>query len=211
MTGQHGRENARFSQPDWSGNVLYMVLDAPGFFGKVPALGDFVSRRVPRALSASWDEWLGLLTVAAREAAGSAWPEAWLTAPLWHFVLGSHLAQPAGAAGVLVASADRVGRLFPFTVIGPANGIPACAWSDAVEDLVMQSLEDGFSPDILDTALKQLGPPETGDPIEAGMSLWWCRGSGRVDPTRQIITGLPDRDTAASLVMGVRPPLMSDQ
>jgi type VI secretion system protein ImpM len=184
-----------------------MILDAPGFFGKVPALGDFVSRRVPRALSASWDEWLALLTVAAREAAGSAWPEAWLTAPLWHFVLGADLGQPYGAAGVLVGSADRVGRLFPFTVIGPANGIPDDAWTDRVEDLVMQSLEDEFSPDILDTALKDLGPPTAASPIDAGRSLWWCRGSERVEPTRQLITGFPDHTTAAAMVMGVGPDL----
>ena len=187
-----------------------MVLDAPGFFGKVPALGDFVSRRMRPGMTASWDQWLGLLTLAAREAAGADWPEAWLTAPLWHFVLGADLAHPTGAAGVLVASADRVGRLFPFTVIGPAHGIPDELWSDAVEDLVMQSLEDEFSPDILDSALKQLGPPAGGEAIQPAASLWWCRGSDRVEPTRQLITGLPDRETAAAMVMGSRPPAPAD-
>ena len=187
-----------------------MVLDAPGFFGKVPALGDFVSRRMPLGLAASWDQWLGLLTIAARESAGAAWPEAWLTAPLWHFVLGSDLARPAGAAGVLVASADRVGRLFPFTVIGPARGIPDEAWSDAVEDLVMQAMEDAFSPDVLDGTLKGLGPPAAASTIDPATSLWWCRGSERVEPTRQLITGLPDRKTAAAMVMGSRPPPSAD-
>ena len=182
-----------------------MVLDAPGFFGKVPALGDFVSRRVPVGLMAPWDAWLGRFTVAVHAAAGDAWPEVWLTAPLWHFTLGSDLAGPAGAAGVLVASADRVGRLFPFTVIGPANGIPDEAWSDAVEHLVLQSLEDGFSPDRLDHALKQLGPPVEAEAIGAAMSLWWCRGSDRVQPNRHLMTGLPDRDTAAAMVMGGPP------
>jgi type VI secretion system protein ImpM len=181
-----------------------MILDSPGFFGKVPALGDFVSRRVPAGLGASWDAWLGLLTTAAREAAGEAWPEAWLTAPLWHFVLGPAIAPTAGAAGVLVASADRVGRLFPFTVIGPARGAPDEAWSDAVETLVLQSLEDEFSPDALADALDQLGPPADASPIASGESLWWCRGSDRVEPTRQLLTGLPGRETAAAMVMGCR-------
>lgn len=179
-----------------------MILEPPGFFGKVPALGDFIGRRVPAGLGAAWDDWLGLLTTASREAAGNAWPEAWLTAPLWHFVLGAAIAPPFGAAGVLVASADRVGRLYPFTIIGPARGIPDETWSDSAETLVLDSLEDGFSPDTLDDALVHLGAPALTTAIDPRQSLWWCRGSDRVEPTRQWLDGLPDRGTAAAMLLG---------
>src|ERR1700761_2623262 len=101
-------------------------VQAPGFFGKIPARGDFLSRRVPPGLAASWDAWLQKLTETVRGAGLRGWQDAWLTAPLWHFMLGTNLAPQHGAAGVLVASADRVGRLFPFTVIGAAS--PSSAW-----------------------------------------------------------------------------------
>ena len=94
---------------------------APGFFGKVPARGDFISRRLPPAFRQSWETWLASLVVAARGALGEAWPEAWLTAPLWHFSLGATLAPPSGAVGVLVASVARVGRCFPFSIIAAAD------------------------------------------------------------------------------------------
>ena len=93
----------------------------PGFFGKIPARGDFLSRRVPPGFGPAWETWLQDLTVAVRSAGQPGWQDAWLTAPLWHFALGARLAAPHGAAGILLASADRVGRLFPFTVIGAAD------------------------------------------------------------------------------------------
>ena len=49
---------------------------------------------------------------------------AWLTAPLWHFTLGQEIVRPFGAAGVVLASVDRVGRFFPFTIVGAATPQP---------------------------------------------------------------------------------------
>ncbi len=138
---------------------------APGFFGKVPARGDFVSRRVPAVLRAEWEAWLAALTLAARDALGSSWPDDWLTAPLWHFMLGSGIAPPDGAAGILVASADRVGRLFPFTILGAMSGSGAAdgaainLWAGAAEALTLKALTDDFDPEVLDADLISLGPP----------------------------------------------------
>ena len=179
-----------------------MITDAPGFFGKVPARGDFLGRRVPPGLAESWDAWLGRLTVAVREAAGDAWPEAWLTAPLWHFALGAELAPPLGAAGVLVASVDRVGRMFPFTLIGASAGVPDEAWSEAMEAEILAALDDGFDPDALDATLLRLGAPGTTEPLDPGQSLWWCSGSDRVEPTRQSVLGMPDDTRSAAMVLG---------
>ncbi|GAC1346439.1 MAG: type VI secretion system-associated protein TagF [Acetobacteraceae bacterium] len=134
---------------------------APGFFGKIPARGDFLSRRVPPALAASWEAWLQELTLGVRESGERGWQDAWLTAPVWHFVLGRELAGPHGAAGVLLASADRVGRLFPFTVVGAAaeGAAEGAAWGRRVEGLALAALEEGFDPGTLDAALAALGPP----------------------------------------------------
>ncbi len=178
-----------------------MDLAPPGFFGKLPARGDFVRCRIDPALAQPWDDWLGLLTVSARHAAGQAWPEAWLTAPLWQFALGPALAPAPGAAGVLVASVDRVGRMFPFTIIGPAIGIPGAAWLDPIEALALQALDDAFDPDRLDAALAALGPPAAGSTLPVG-SAWHCRGSDRVAAGDRLHPGLPDAAAAAAMVLG---------
>jgi type VI secretion system protein ImpM len=179
-----------------------MIGEPPGFFGKLPARGDFLSRRVPTGVAETWDAWLGMLTVVVREAAGAAWPEAWLTAPLWHFALGADLAPGQGAAGVLVASVDRVGRMFPFTIIGPSAGIPEESWSDAAETLILAALADDFDPALLDDALVRLGPPAQPSALAPGQSLWWCRGSDQVPPTRRMVRGLPSREVAVTMVLG---------
>jgi type VI secretion system protein ImpM len=138
---------------------------APGYFGKVPGRGDFISRRVPGSLRADWEAWLATLVVAARESLGPSWPDDWLTAPLWHFGIGAEFSPPHGAAGVLVASADRVGRCFPFSLIAAASGVPDAnaegrnGWARGAEELVLRALEDDFDPDVLDAALIALGPP----------------------------------------------------
>jgi type VI secretion system protein ImpM len=179
-----------------------MVLASPGFFGKIPSRGDFISRRLAATLAGSWDNWLGMLTLSAKEAAAEDWPEVWLTAPLWQFVLGADLAPEAGAAGVIIASVDRVGRMFPFSIIGPAIGIPNDSWFDTAEELILSALDDAFDPNILDAALTQLGPPPAGAAIAPNQSLWRCRGSDRVDPTNALLDGLPSRQAAASMVLG---------
>jgi type VI secretion system protein ImpM len=150
----------------------------PGFFGKVPARGDFLDRRMPAGFQSAWESWLSAFVVAARDALGTAWPEAWLTAPLWHFTLGRDIVRPFGAAGVVLASVDRVGRFFPFTIAGVATQQPSSSsggsspgggspggdrsrddWARAVEALAVAALDDDFNPDRLDEQLRDLGPP----------------------------------------------------
>ena len=140
---------------------------APGYFGKLPARGDFLSRRVPPSIAPAWEAWLQELTATVRETGERGWQDAWLTAPLWHFVLGRNLASPHGAAGVLVASADRVGRLFPFTLIGAAlpggeqDGADWSGqnWARRAEGLAIAALDESFDPATLDGSLAALGPP----------------------------------------------------
>lgn len=186
---------------------------SPGFFGKVPARGDFLSRRLPANLATAWEQWLQVLTATVREAAGADWPEAWLTAPLWHFALGEALAPPHGAAGVLVASADRVGRMFPFTVVGPCDpAAPAdpaalAEWAQAVEAMVLDALEDGFDPATLDTALAGLGPPPpvTG-PFQAPGARPLLGDTGEPPPDGAAIEAALVDDAVASILDEPPPP-----
>jgi type VI secretion system protein ImpM len=135
---------------------------APGFFGKAPARGDFLVRRMPAGFQTTWETWLSTFVLAARDGLGPDWPDGWLTAPLWHFSLGRDIVAPFGAAGVLLASVDRVGRFFPLSIIGaaaPGSALRPDDWAHAAEALALAALDDDFDPDRLDASLRDLGPP----------------------------------------------------
>jgi type VI secretion system protein ImpM len=204
----------------------------PGFYGKLPAAGDFLSRRVPAPWLAIWDPFLRQLVADARTRAGTAWPQAWLTAPLWHFGLGAGVLAPDQIWGVLIPSADRVGRLFPFTILAQAmpHGVPLETWALAAEAAAVDSLSDDFEADALLQRLAELGSPRhlsvgttvptqpLPDPPGAwpdrvataggpapGHSLWWCRGAGPVSPVLLHVPQLPFEQCAAMLVGGSQP------
>jgi type VI secretion system protein ImpM len=154
---------------------MSQTVAAPGFFGKVPARGDFLVRRTPAGFQAAWETWLSTLVVAARSGLGPAWPHAWLTAPLWHFTLGRDIVAPFGAAGVLLASVDRVGRFFPLSIIGgaaPRSDLRADDWARTAEALALGALEDDFDPDRLDAVLRDLGPPPALTGVQRTSGVW---------------------------------------
>ncbi len=88
----------------------------PGWYGKLPHLGDFASRRLPGEFIRTWDVWLQEVLQATRASLGEAWLDCYLTMPIWRFVLLPGLVGPSGWAGVLMPSVDRVGRQFPLTL-----------------------------------------------------------------------------------------------
>jgi len=204
-----------------------MPSPLPGFYGKVPDLGDFVSRRLPPTFIDVWDSWSRLLLTSSRAALADAWLAAWLTAPVWHFGLGPGFLGADQAWGVLIPSVDRVGRHFPFSIVGPTapHGRPQRDWALAAESLALAALDEGFSPQTLETALADLGPPaprppgpgpaslalpqnpgdwpdlvETAPAPAADETLWWCRGAGRVAPTLLRCLGLPTAALAATMI-----------
>jgi type VI secretion system protein ImpM len=93
-----------------------------GWYGKLPANGDFVTRRLPSTFIEAWDAWLSAMISGSRERLGAGWREAFLSAPAWRFVLAPGVIGPRGWAGLIVPSVDSVGRYFPLTV---ASALPA--------------------------------------------------------------------------------------
>ena len=90
-----------------------MSSAVPGWYGKLPTLGDFASRRLDPAWIAAWDAWLaeGLGTLRADD---DAWLDGYLASPAWRFVvMPGAVPGDAGAracAGVLMASVSRPAR-----------------------------------------------------------------------------------------------------
>ena len=205
-----------------------------GWYGKLPSLGDFATRRLPPDFVEPWDEWLAGGLAAWREA-DDAWLQAYLSAAPWCFVLGPQvlpsrrgLGSVAPAwAGVLMPSVDRVGRYFPLTLAGPLDAperLDPCRlarWLRALCSLGVDALHGDWTPDELDEALLDLSEatrplPMPEDPPSAlrpaldhlerhrDHALWWPP-SADVGRALQHSRGLPGGEGFARL-FGGKPP-----
>lgn len=125
----------------------------PGFawYGKMPSVGDFISRRMPYPLQQFWDHWAaGGLESLKASSMSSGW-DIWRGSPKWAFILPVQPGIPLIQMGVLAPSCDRVGRIFPFLVTLPlphdrlASYIPCAAslglaWGDVIAQAQMSRL-----------------------------------------------------------------------
>lgn len=143
------------------------AITDPGFFGKVPAVGDFVSRRLPRDFIDPWDQWLQASIASSRQQLQDDWLDSYLNSPIWRFALSAGTAGALPTTGILMPSVDKAGRYFPFTLatlLPPGFNIfqVACAtqqWYEAAETVALSVLEE-TPPDInaLDGDVMALGP-----------------------------------------------------
>ena len=86
----------------------------PGWYGKLPGLGDFAARRLDKAMVGVWDGWLQDGLQALRQQSG--WLDAYLQSPVWCFALGAGVLGPQRWLGVMMPSVDAVGRYFPLAI-----------------------------------------------------------------------------------------------
>lgn len=148
-----------------------------GFWGKLPARGDFIGHGLPAAWMQAWEPWLmeGLAEVAAR---GRPLADALAALPVWGFVVP---VRPGSlwACGVLAPSHDRVGRAFPLVLVegragaspGPSGAV--CDRVAALAALLPLARRDD-APARLGPALHALPAvsPEWG-PAAPDSAAWW--------------------------------------
>jgi len=136
-----------------------------GFYGKLPALGDFVRRELPQGFIDPWDDWLQQSIAASKSDLGEAWLRTYLNSPIWRFVLLPGVCGESGWAGILMPSVDKVGRYFPLTIASAVgdNVQPfqivhdAVEWYDAAETLALTVLhEEKVEPDTLASSVAAL-------------------------------------------------------
>lgn len=146
-----------------------MIL--PGFYGKMPATGDFVTRRLPGDFVRGWDRWL------AQHIVPLFGPESWPLDTALRFLAGPD--SFGASAGIILQSADRVGRQFPLSVIAQLPEAPvelayAEAWFAGVEAVAIAAQQGELTPDELDAALAALPVPplEPGEETISGMVMW---------------------------------------
>lgn len=150
-----------------------------GWYGKLPTLGDFASRRLDPAFIEPWDHWLAS-GLAAWRAADPQWLQAYLAGPTWRFLLapGAIAKGSPAVAGVLMPSVDQVGRYFPLTLVqgwplhGPWPGSELAlqallVWLHRLDDLAVDAMQEDWSVASFEAALDQLGLPEAPIPAQA--------------------------------------------
>jgi type VI secretion system protein ImpM len=135
---------------------------ATGWYGKIPATGDFIARRVPPSFSEAWDRWVQAAMAGSRSRLGERWRDAYLSMPPWRFVVAAGMLTKAGWAGVMVPSVDAVGRHFPLVAAAalPPAGVDvlatlfaANAWLDEVEAVALAAIMPDADGAAIDAAL----------------------------------------------------------
>jgi type VI secretion system protein ImpM len=139
-----------------------------GFFGKVPGLGDFVSRRLPRHFIEPWDQWLQASMRSSQETLGDNWLCLFLVSPLWRFALSPGVCGPSAWAGVMMPSVDRVGRYYPLTLAQAVNAdsllplfTPESEWFAQLEDAALSVLNESYDLERFDKGLMAIGSAES--------------------------------------------------
>jgi type VI secretion system protein ImpM len=170
-----------------------------GYFGKLPARGDFVGAGLPEAFIAPWDAWCRDWLTASRAQLGDDWFAAWMEGPIWHFLLPAGACGPQAARGVLLPSADKVGRQFPFMLCALAADIGVLAagdsWAAAAEDAGLNCVVADQPHETLPGILAALAMPAA-----AQAPGWWTQGSPRVQPGRLEVAGLPAIELAGAML-----------
>ncbi len=153
-------------------------MSAPGFYGKLPLSGDFVSRGEDAEFVRFFDPWLAR-HIAPRIHEAALWPNYGL-----RFMLAPGLAGAAGQAGVILPSHDRSGRWFPLVCNAPVSEVSR-AWAEASDDwfaeLAMRCEAAATGEkwaDELEVDMMMMTPPFGRNSAlpESDMFLW-CRGA----------------------------------
>lgn len=182
----------------------------PGWFGKLPGMGDFAHRRLPESFRSEWDHWLqrGLARLKDRH---SDWMAHYLQAPVWCFALGPGVAGEGAWIGVMMPSVDGVGRYFPITLavefdatVGNALEGDALRgvllWWERGTQAALEGLEGDMDALGFDALLERLFAAEGGEVRDGGgeslalpgvgKSLW-LGDPGSEGGARMVVAGLP--------------------
>jgi type VI secretion system protein ImpM len=158
-----------------------------GWYGKIPAAGDFVHRHLPRELIAWWDKWLqhGLAALKGQDDVAA---RGFAAAPLWNFAIPAGPGAGAVQFGCITPSRDRVGRYYPLCVtlhLAPDAYQPrmlevAGAYYRDLGSGLLMAVRHGCSPEQLDRSLQ--GAREAANIMLAPLAApAWTGGSDIMD------------------------------
>jgi len=191
-----------------------------GWYGKIPSLGDFISRRLPANFIDTWDAWLQKAMATSREELGEHWLDLYLTSPMWRFILMPDTCSNTKIwTGILMPSIDKVGRHFPLTIAAEIEPYPQALlslissqhWYTALEQVALASLDLNISPDDLDQSLACHPPPilcdESYSIYGQELSHWW-QASSLTDDSQKSLS-LPTTNALAEIFKAVNQDVFS--
>lgn len=157
---------------------------AVGYYGKLPSRGDFITQRLAATFVDAWDDWLQAGLVESKAVLGEAWLDAYLSAPLWRFILPAGVAGSGAMIGMMMPSVDRAGRYFPLTLAANLPGDPALsqcftcsAWFAQLEKAALHALDEGVALEEFEAGVAALAAPPAALPP---LSEDWGDGATRV-------------------------------
>jgi type VI secretion system protein ImpM len=207
--------------------LIERAAETAGWYGKLPALGDFVQRRLPPSFVDPWDAWLqrglqGLKAAPRRDDQGDEREHSDAAfAPVRRFWLAPGVIDALGWGGLLMPSSDRAGRRFPLTVAQPmttlAQALAARHWLASVVAAMRFTLDHAHTLDDFEECLQALPVPSASSlaasradaalaaavlPATGGddaRSAWWLHGAARADDFL-VFHGLPPPPALATLI-----------
>jgi type VI secretion system protein ImpM len=186
-----------------------------GYFGKIPARGDFVASGLGSPVIKTWDLVISAALAATRTILADRWSDIWLEAPVWRFALPETLCGPAPLLGLWMPSIDKAGRHFPLMIAAPCPGASpermarhGTAWLHAAEDAGRAAIADDLTPEQLKARIPSppdlTATPDTGLPYDlqprAGAGLWWTDGAPLVPAQGLVLGTMPDAATFRSML-----------
>jgi len=160
-----------------------------GYFGKLPARGDFVRAGLHEDFVTAWDLWCRDMMATSRAELGDDWEAAWMQAPIWRFLLPAGACGGQAVLGVWLPSIDKVGRHFPLTLCALADSSidleDGAAWADAAQATGLAGVLDDAPHESILPALES----PVADATLQGAG-WWTEGGPLVKPKRFEIAGL---------------------
>lgn len=189
--------------------MSYTAAPVAGWYGKIPALGDFASRRLSQEFVKAWDDWLQGALAASRSALGKRWQDFYLNSPIWRFALLPGVCDNNCWTGIIMPSVDRVGRHFPLTIavgLEPqpqivATVFAAQGWFTSIETLALSSLDIEFPVDELEKSLSttpfisSCGFEDSQCKPASKFAQWW-NGPGAIP----LALNMPDPDPVTALL-----------
>lgn len=170
-----------------------------GFFGKIPARGDFVRAGLSSGFTSTWDRWLQGVLLEAERRLGAAWPGAWRVAPVWRFALPAGQCGSRPVVGLWLPSVDSTGRRFPLTLAAEGAAVDG-GFLDAAERIGREAVADDLAPSAIGARLAAVRPGGTASAATRGR--WWSTGGPFVGAADLELDALPD---AAHFARMVRP------
>lgn len=160
-----------------------------GFFGKIPARGDFVRAGLSTDFTASWDRWLQRVMPEGERRLGAEWAATWRVAPVWRFALSAGQCGGRPIVGLWLPSVDSAGRRFPLTLAAESAGIDD-GFLDAAERIGREAVAHDLAPAAIAARLAALR--SAGAAPAARRGRWWSAGGPFVAAADLELDALPD-------------------